>query len=183
MPRWLRLRLPDPIVAIAGSLGGVSSLVRFEATLGALTLASGALVPDLSSAPVPLLLRVPRDLSMELLIELTAFCVAEKTEEKKPAPVGCTREPPGVFASSIAGVNGLIIPPGTPEAVFSRRTVADCGEEDRELMDSLEVPTGFLALVALTDAGLAVAGLAKTGVGGVTNVAGVSVEGGVMAIA
>lgn len=175
--------MPEPIVAIAGSLAGVSSVVEVDATLGALTLASGALVPDLSSEPVPLLLRVPSDLSIELLIELTAFCVAEKTEEKKLVAFGCTRDPPGVFASSIAGVKGLMIPPGTPAAVFRRRTVADCGDDGRALMASLDDPTGFLALNELIGAGLAVAGLGKTGVGGVTNVAGVSVEGGVIAIA
>jgi len=67
MPRWLRLRFPDPIVAIAGCLGGVILVESVVAEVVVTELPSGTLEPDLSSEAVPLLLLVPRDLSIEVL--------------------------------------------------------------------------------------------------------------------
>ena len=147
-----------------------SVLVEFVVT----ELPSGTLEPDLSSETVPLLLLVPRDLSIEVLSWLTAFCVAENTEEKKLEAGGCVSDPPGVFASSIAGVRGLTSPLEAAEDPFRRRTAEEGGPEADGVCASLAA-TGFLAEKEPIDPGLAM-----TGVGGVIKVVGVPTGGGVM---
>jgi hypothetical protein len=178
MPRWLRLKFPDPIVAIAGCLGGVvSDDVVDPAGPGSTELPSGALDPDFSSDAVPLLLLVPSDLSIELLSWLTAFCVAENTDEKKLDACGCVNDPPGVLASSMAGVSGLTIPLDAIKADLRRRTAAaDDWPEGIEPRANLELPTGRRVP---NSAGLGCVGLGIMGVGGVMKVVGVPTAGGV----
>jgi len=84
------------------------------------------------------------------------------------------REPPGVFASSIAGVSGLTSPLEAAEDPFRRRTAEEGGPEPEEFCASLAA-TGFLAEKDPIDPGLAI-----TGVGGVIKVVGVPTGGGVM---
>jgi hypothetical protein len=108
---------------------------------------------------------------------LTACCVAEKTDEKKLDACGCVSEPPGVLASSIAGVNGLNAPLEAVEADLRRRTAAaDGGAAPVDPNPNLELPTGRRVP---NKAGLACVGLGMTGVGGVMNVVGVPTAGGV----
>lgn len=66
---------------------------------------------------------------MEFVIWLTAFCVAEKTDEKNPLePNGDVNDPPGVFASSAVGVriDGKLPNLPEPGPALARRVPDSC---------------------------------------------------------
>lgn len=159
-------------MAIAGSRVGTST---GDALLFVTMTSSPLVEPTRSASPA---LRELRFFALgafvnELLIWFTAFCVAEKTDVKKlPEPAGWTKEPPGVFASSMAGVNGFTILPNPVVADLNRRVeVASGGEEGADRVPR-SPRTSLLASLFGVVNGDGVCG--TSGVGGVTNVDGVS---------
>jgi hypothetical protein len=121
-------------------------------------------------------------LAIVLLRVLAAFCAAENTDEKNP--LGGPAVPPGVFTSSSVGVSGADMEFESLLGGFVAERARRCdiifpeGETTTLGFDCVLVCFVPVFPLAVDPAGDA--GLASVGVGGVTNVVGVSTRlGGV----
>jgi len=106
MPRWARLRFPEPSVSMAGLRFTVPPAVSEAAVSGPMT-SSPPCVDGVSCSFLACWVAFcfdPGLLVMVSVILLAAFCAAEKMEAKKPPdPLGdwgTTAVPPGVLDSS-----------------------------------------------------------------------------------
>lgn len=115
---------------------------------------------------------------IELLIEVTALCVDDQNEAKKPLdPLGEMTVPPGVLASSMWGVRGASLIDAVEAAVAdrARRCTTPLSEGVAETRGG--VGRGPRVRFDLFLVGDGERECGSVGVGGVTNVEGVAGEG------